>query len=233
MNNHLCILWCYNNTEHIKQCFESAYLPTMDYFIVENKSPNSAEISEYFLSKRLAGYIQFEENIADNAVKIFFRDFRFFIARYAYFTFSDCDLVLDDAEKAFSEIRNILSHREVGVCAVNLKLDNFPHNIAKPSDWLPPAVGECDLYTEVPTGSHFATTTKGNMGIFTLAPRGIDDEFRKMCAARGLKWTRTKEASAYHLTWDYYHPGHPYFDFRKKNPNIFAQNKTCAYKKLI
>lgn len=233
MNKHICILWCYNNTEHIKQCFESACLPTIDYFVVENKSPNSAEISGYFLSKRLAGYIQFEENIADNAVTIFFNKFRLLLSSYEYITFTDCDLRLDDAADAFNEIYGILDHKEVGVCAINLKLSNFPHNIAKPSDWLPPVIGEAIDYTEVPTGSHFATLKRANAGIFFLATKAIDGEFRKGCAKVGLKWVRTKRNSAYHLTWDYYHPGHPYYDFRKQNPNIFAQNKVCNYKKLV
>lgn len=233
MNNHLCILWCFNNVEHIKRCFESIYLPEIDYFIVENKSPNSDQISAYFSEKRLAGYIQFEENIADNAVRIFFNDYNSLINRYAYITFSDCDLELKESRTAFTEIKNILAHPEVGVCAVNLSLKNFPHNIAKPSDWLPPVIGEAIDYTEVPTGSHFATVTKGNIGIFTVPGKSIDGAFRQECAKRGLKWTRTKKAKAYHLTWDYYRKGHPYYDFRVQNPNIFAEKKTANYKVLV
>lgn len=233
MNNHLCILWCFNNHEHIKQCFESIYMDNKDYFIVENISPNSPIIEEYFKKQRIAGYIQFEKNIGDNAVKIFLHDFQLFVKQYPYVTFSDGDILLQDATKTFQEIWQILQHPGIGVCTVDLKMDNFPHQIAKPSDWLPSPVSVGADYIECQTGAHLMTLNRSNLDILFNAPKAIDNCFRMACASKRLKWVKTKVNKAYHLTWDYYVKGHPYYEFRKNNPNIFNQKNICNYRKIV
>lgn len=72
MNKHICVLFCFNNIQHIKQCYESLYNDNIDYFVVENKSTNSQQIQEYFNKQNLKGYIQFEQNITYKAMEIFF-----------------------------------------------------------------------------------------------------------------------------------------------------------------
>ena len=67
---HICIFFIYNNLEHIIKSFESIQDPNVDYFIIENKSDNSSKIQEYFFTKNLKGYIQFEENISNNAMDV-------------------------------------------------------------------------------------------------------------------------------------------------------------------
>jgi len=233
MKRHICILWCFENHEHIAKCFESIQMDDKDYFIVENRSQHSKVISEYFADKRLAGYIQFVENIADNAVKIFFAEFKEFLLQYEYITFSDGDLFLSNATDTFQEIWQILQHPEVGVCTVDLRLNNFPHHIAKPSDWLPAPTRHTADYVECQTGSHLLTLKRENLDILAGAPKAIDGCFRAMCAAKGLCWVKTKVNKAYHLTWDYYVKGNPYYEFRKKNPNIFNQERTCSYKQIV
>lgn len=232
MNDHLCILWCYNNVEHIIKCFESVQMSTMDYFIVENRSPHSLELQKYFHEKRVVGHIRFKDNIADNAVKIFFHDYKRLLYKYKYITFSDGDLRLDNARETFAEVRKILDHKEVGVCAVDLKLDNFPYDIAKPSDWLPGPVGKTDDYIECATGAHMMTLKTENLSVLVDAKKAIDGCFREMCANMGLKWVKTIKNKAYHLTWDYYHKGNPYYDFRVANPKIFVVTKFCRYIRL-
>lgn len=232
MNNHLCILWCYNNYEHIVKCFESVQIDTMDYFIVENRSHKSLDLQKYFAKKRLAGHIRFKENIADNAVKIFLKDYHRLLCQYEYITFSDGDLFVDNAQSAFAEVLKILEHKEVGVCAMDLKMDNFPHDIAKPSDWIPGPIGETEDYIVCATGAHMMTLKAENLSILTGAKKAIDGCFREMCANAGLLWVKTKQNKAYHLTWDYYHPGNPYYNFRLNNPKIFTITKTCRYIRL-
>lgn len=204
-----------------------------DYFIVENRSPNSPQIEAFFLLQRLKGYIQFEKNIADNAVKIFFRDYEPLLKQYQYISFSDADLLISNTTDTFQEIWQILQHTEVGVCTVELKMDNFPHHIAKPSDWLPSPTKAMPDYVECLTGSHLLTLKNENIDILLNAPKALDNDFRMACASKGLKWVRTKVSKAYHLTWDYYHEGHPYYEFRKNNPNIFNQKNTCNYKIIV
>jgi hypothetical protein len=51
------------------------YIINMINNILENKSINSDEISEYFKSKPLKRYIQFNENISNSAPHIFFNDY--------------------------------------------------------------------------------------------------------------------------------------------------------------
>ena len=233
MNNHLCILWCYNNHEHIAKCFESMYMDNKDYFIVENKCPNSPQIEAFFIQQRLKGYIQFEENIADNAVKIFLRDFQALIRQYPYVTFTDADLLVNNTANTFQEIWQILQHPEVGVCTVDLNMINFPHHIAKPSDWIPTAKQVTKDYIWGDSGAHLMTLKNKDLDILFNAPKAIDGAFRMACASKGLRWVKTKIAKAYHLTWDYYQKGHPYYEFRKNNPNIFNQTKTCNYKTII
>lgn len=45
---HICVFLAYQNIEHIKTSFESMYLDSVDYFIVENFSENSDSIKEFF-----------------------------------------------------------------------------------------------------------------------------------------------------------------------------------------
>ena len=35
-NKHACIIICYLNIEHIKRCFDSIYIPNVDYYIIES-----------------------------------------------------------------------------------------------------------------------------------------------------------------------------------------------------
>lgn len=208
-------------------------MPDKDYFIIENRSPNSPQIEAFFIIQRLKGYIQFKENIADNAVKIFLKDYKELLQQYQYVTYTDADLLIDNISFTFAEIVGILQNKEIGACAVDLKMSNFPHHLAKPSDWLPEPTNMTADYIECATGVHLMTLRNENLDIMLNAPKAMDNAFRMACASKGLKWVKTKISKAYHLTWDYYVKGHPYYEFRIKNPNIFNQVKTCDYKIII
>ena len=41
MNKHICIFQAFEQVEIIKQSFESMYLDSVDFFVIENKSKNS------------------------------------------------------------------------------------------------------------------------------------------------------------------------------------------------
>jgi hypothetical protein len=234
MKEHICIVLCFHNYEHIVTCFENIYSPDIDYFVIENKSKYSDKISEYFLSKKLIGYLQFDENIADSAMKIGIQILRSLLKEYKYITLTDCDLEIADIGSTFREIKHILDLPHIGVCAIDLKMDNFPHDQAKPSDWIPAAICETEDYIEVATGGYLMTLKSENMDIITLPQFAVDGDFYRACTVQlGLKWVKTKINKAKHLTWDLYHKGLEYYNLRIENPNVFRQGKVCGYKKLV
>ena len=98
---HICVFLAYQNFEHIKMSFESMYLDSIDYFIIENKSDKSNEIRNFFESKKLKGYIQFQKNIAANAVNIFIKDFYNLLMEYDVITITDGDLYVYNIQDAF------------------------------------------------------------------------------------------------------------------------------------
>ena len=68
--SHIIVFQAFYTLEHIKMSFESMQTEGVDYYVVENPSPYSDSIREYFMTKNLKGYIQFEENIGSNAMNI-------------------------------------------------------------------------------------------------------------------------------------------------------------------
>ena len=92
MKKHICILFCFNNVDHIITCYESLQIDNVDFFVIENKSENSDLISTYFKTKPLTGYLQFNSNISNNAVTIFLKDFRSLLEQYDYITITDCTI---------------------------------------------------------------------------------------------------------------------------------------------
>jgi hypothetical protein len=221
------------NYEHIKTCFDSIYSADVDYYVLENKSKNSEQIAEYFLSRPIKGYLQFEENIADNAMKVFLAENESLLRQYKYVTLSDCDLQVDNIQNTWQEIRKILELPRIGICAIDLKLDNFPHDVAKPGDWLPSHIAETPDYIEVNTGGHLMSMKSENLDIVLKSRKAVDVCFREIVIWLKLKWVKTKINKAKHLTWDYYHVGTEYYNFRIANPHIFNQNRTCPYKRLL
>ena len=101
--NHICIFFIYHNLDHIIKSFESIQTPNVDYFIIENKSKNSNKIQEYFSTKTLKGYIQFEKNISNNAIEIFLNDYKELLLEYDYITITDGDLEIKDIYSTFKE----------------------------------------------------------------------------------------------------------------------------------
>lgn len=125
MNKHILIFLAFNNVEHIKKSFESMYCDDIDYFIIENKSNYSEEIKNFFLEQKkekenIIEYIQFEKNIAANAVNITIRDFIDLFKKYEYFTYTDGDYYIYDIKSTFREILMGFNHSECVISSVDL-----------------------------------------------------------------------------------------------------------------
>lgn len=230
MSKHLCILLCFHNTQHIKQCYESLKHPNIDFFIVENESENSEQIEDYFREQDVLGHIRFESNITFKAIEIFLKDYHKLLMEYEYITVSDCDLQVISSQDVLSEITDILNLDQVGVCCVDLSLENFPHHVQGSSGWIPAPIAETDQYIECATGVHLCTLKKENLHIFQQT--FIDKYLRELAISNSLKWVKTKKNKATHLTWDLYHPGNLYFEFKKTTPNLWNHQLTSNYKKL-
>jgi hypothetical protein len=231
MNSHICILFCYNNVDHIKKCFESLKLQNIDFFIIENPSINSNEIYEYFHKQNLIGYIQFDTNITFKAIERFIIDYHDLLLKYEYITISDCDLQVENSNEVFLELRKNLSLPDVGVSCVDLLLDNFPKHVPGCNSWMPSPISETDEYIECATGGHLCTIKTENIALFQGT--FIDQHIWNRTYQSNLKWVKTKKNKALHLTWDLYYEGNAYYELKKHNNNIWNHSNTSNYKKLI
>lgn len=201
---HACILFCYNNYDHIVRCFKNLENPNIDFFVLENKSKNSDKIESFFKSQNIKGYVQFERNISNNAIPIYFRDFKYLFNDYDYITFTDCDLEVNNSNDTFSEIIKNLNIEGVGMSCVDLSMENFPYFIPGSDKWIPNPIKTTEEYIVCPTGGHLMTLKKYNFDVFFNADPFIDVALRKHINSKNLLWVKTKVNKAVHLTWDLY-----------------------------
>lgn len=233
MIKHICVFFAYHNIEHIIKSFESIQKPNIDYFIIENKSENSNQIQEYFFTKNLKGYIQFKENITNNAIEIFLKNYKELLLKYDYITITDGDLEIGDIDLTFKEIIKNLNLENVGVSCVDLTLDNFPYHIPNSNTWLPSNCIATKEYIECPTGVYLMTLKKENLELFCNG-KFIDSAIHHRTKNQNLKWVKTKLNKAYHLTWDLYVEGNPYYEFKVQHINhIWNHSNTSPYLELI
>src|SRR5271157_5185698 len=117
---HILVFFAFRNVEDIISSFDSMYLDTIDYFVVENKSDFSGDIEKYFSTKKLKGYIQFERNIAGNALSIFVKDFYDLLREYDIITMTDGDIYVADIKDTFDEIIKNLDYPKAVVSSITL-----------------------------------------------------------------------------------------------------------------
>lgn len=228
--NHICILFCYNNYEHIVECFNSLYREETDYFIIENYSKNSDKIKDFFLTKKLKGYIQFKENITNNATSVFFMDFYNLLKEYKYVTLSDCDLLVKDKNALFTEIFKNLELEDVLVSCVDLDMKNLP-NVPGSELWIPKGI-ETNDYIEGLTGAWILTIKNENLDFFYNV-KSLDSAWHLKAKSLKKKWVKTRVNKAYHLTWDLYNPENEYYKFKEKGRNkLWHHSKVCDYIKI-
>lgn len=229
---HIVILICYNNFEHIVQCFESIKNLPFDFFIIENYSNNSIAIQEYFKKEDLIGYVQFEENISNNAVDVIKNDYSELINSYEYITFSDCDLLPNNSVDLFNEIYKILEHNQVGVCGTSLLSDNLP-NIPNSSWWTGHPISINFDYINMNTGIWFITIKQRNYHIVENV-KFKDSTWCNSIREKKLIWAATKINKVKHLTWDLFYDGNEYYEFKKKSfKDIWNHNNFCNYKVIL
>lgn len=231
--NHACILFCYNNYDHIVRCYESLASYNIDFFVLENISTNSNSIERYFKTKNIKGYVQFQTNISNNAIPIYFRDFHHIFVNYDYLTFTDCDIEVENAQKTFLEIIKNLNMVGVGMSCVDLCMENFPTHIPGSDSWIPYPKKITDDFIVCPTGGHLMTLKRDNFDVFFNTDPFIDGMLLSKIEHRQLLWVKTKINKAKHLTWDLYKEDNSYYQFKKNNPEIWNHSRVCRYIKII
>lgn len=244
MKKHLCVLIVYNNFEHIKLCFDSIKNNTnIDFFIIENYSKNSNEIKNYFLSQNLVGYIQFIDNIAANARRIWRNDYHEFVNNYDIITISDGDLYVYDSKSMFTEILQNLQVDDVIASSADLYRGNYYKSntrvigIEKYKDEMKNRTIDNEL-SFCNTACNFITfTNKNYFKIFNKDEDKIilDNNIYASIKNNNGKWIKTVNNIIYHLTWDLYQDQNEYFIFKKefvKNGN-WRKRKTCDYNIII
>jgi hypothetical protein len=220
MKKHLIVFLAYKHLDIISKSFESIKDVDADIFIVENQSENSTAIADYFENKNHVGYIQFHENIANSSMSIFIADYWNLIEQYEYVTFTDGDLYVHDAKGMFDEIFDAFKNPEVIISSAELWQGNNYTNSVRLG--LESFVNEskCNeaLFGSVQghTGNFFITVKHQDINLFRLNKLYLDSFLAETVNGLNRSWYKVNRNKIYHLTWDLYVEGNPYFEFKKQ-----------------
>ena len=220
MKKHLIVFVAYQHLDIISKSFESIKDVDADIFIVENQSENSRAISDYFEDKNLVGYIQFHENIANSCMSIFIAHYWELIQQYEYVTFTDGDLYVHDAKAMFEEIFDAFKNPEVIISSADLwQGNNYTNSVRLDLDRF---VNEskCNraLFGSIQghTGNFFITIKQQDINLVRQNKIYLDSFLAESVNAMSRTWFKVNRNKVYHLTWDLYYDGNPYFEFKKE-----------------
>lgn len=236
---HLCVFLAFKHVEHVTASFDSLYHDEMDFFIVENHSENSEQISEFFKDKNIKGYIQFTENAVANAMDIFIKDYKELLLEYDYITFTDGDFYVYDVKSTFDEIREALDKDLCKISGVGLYHGNdyryHPDDRAIGTDYYDEYMKTSTLSfgsVEGVTGNHLLTLKKEDLS-FVEDIHFIDMNIYNRLIGLGYKWYKTNKNLGYHLTWDIYLDGNEYYEWKKQVVNTIWDKCSLEYKYKI
>jgi hypothetical protein len=220
MKKHLIVFVAYQHLDIISKSFESIKDLDADIFIVENQSENSRAIADYFEDKNLVGYIQFHENIANSCVSIFIANYWSLIEQYEYVTFTDGDLYVHDAKGMFDEIFGAFKNPEVIVSSADLwQGNNYTNSVRLGLDSFTNE-SNCNkaLFGSIQghTGNFFITIKQQDINLVRLNKIYLDSFLAESVNALNRTWFKVNRNKVYHLTWDLYYDGNPYFEFKKQ-----------------
>ena len=225
-NKHLIVFLAFDQADIIRKSFESIYDESFDYFIVENISENSINIRNYFTEKaancpNIRGYIQFKENISATAIDCFLLDFDDLIKQYGYLTITDGDFFMYDIKDAMAELVLAFEDPSCLVSSVPLYLDNYydrgEMRIVGTDVFLERQAERQSIghwhYPGI-TSACFLTYKTSNLD-FLKSIHYTDTFIHREALRLGGKWLVCGKNQAYHLTWDLYFDGNPYYEWKK------------------
>ena len=220
MKKHLIVFLAYKHLDIVSKSFESIKDVDADIFIVENQSENSTLIADYFEDKNHIGYIQFHENVANSSMSIFIADYWILIEQYEYVTFTDGDLFVYDSKAMFDEIFDAFKDPQVIVSSADLWQGNNYQNAVRlnTDDFLQEMSSNQSGFGSVQghTGNFFITVKHQDINIFRLNKLYLDSFLAETVNGLNRSWYKVNRNKVYHLTWDLYVEGNPYFEFKKE-----------------
>lgn len=217
---HLIVFIAYKHFDIVRSSLDSIMnYKNADVFVVENKSENSIEFENYFSTKNLTGYIQFETNIANSAITIFIRDFWDLILQYDYVTITDGDLFIADINETFKEIIEAFKNPEVVIGSVDLWQGNSYLNEVR--------LSEKEYLEDSSLNQREFGCVEGITGAFLITIQNkhlevirgylfVDNYLANKVNQMQGRWFKTNKNLAYHLTWDLYYEGNEYFEWKKQ-----------------
>ena len=221
---HIIVVLVYEHLDIVKTSFDSLKTADADFFVVENGSVNSDAIKEYFLGEKLIGYIQFEKNARANALNIFVRDYYHLLSQYDFVTVTDGDLFFYDIKETLKEILSAFEHPDCYVSGASLYMGNNYLNIGSNRVvGIEPYIDHMKSKGGIKPGSTFGRTggyllTFNKKTLFLIKDiHFIDSNIFNKANENGGKCFRTTKNVAYHLTWDLYFDGNPYYEYKKEN----------------
>lgn len=234
MKKHLCVFFCYQQFDIIKESFESMYIDEVDFFIVENISENSKEIEEYFKSKNIKGHIRSNENISSTLLSVFIKDFKNLILKYEYFTITDGDLYVYDSISTFNELRECLTSTDVISSTRLYQGNNYlrKERIIGIDPYIKYMESKDEKFGKNlgHTGGYFLTVNIDNLWVFQDI-HFTDSNIKRRVESYNKNWVNCKYSESYHLTWDLYVNGNPYYEWKKQViRHIWSPKKNTGYK---
>lgn len=243
MKRHAYVFLAYLHPDIVKNAFDSICdHPDIDFYIIENPSEGTPQIEEYFLSKKdkIKRYIRFDENIVLNAFTLYLRENIKIFEEYEYLTVTDGDIYVYDIVDAIKEIYYMLEIPKIMVASCSafignyfedygsykvanrvFGIDNFITNFASLRRDMPYGVGgEPGVGRITRQGGFLGTVKRENMDLFTVPDVCADTYIEQLAWKRDGCWARTLKNVCYHLRWDLYVPGNPYYEARIRDWNI-------------
>jgi hypothetical protein len=220
MKKHLIVFLAYQHLDIVSKSFESISGVDADIFVVENQSKNSKIIADYFKDKNHIWYIQFHENVANSSMNIFIEDFWSLIQQYEYITFTDGDLYVHDVKSMFDEIFDAFKNPQVLISSADLWQGNNYLNAERfgLEKFIKESNGSQIPFGSIQgiTGNFFITIKNQDIGIVKQGRLYLDSYLAESVNSMNRSWFKTNKNKVYHLTWDLYYDGNPYFEFKKQ-----------------
>lgn len=218
-----CYVIVYDQTEIVCKTLDALASDArrLDIVVIENPSKNTPVIKKYIdklgQQKKIKRYYLFKENVSGNALLSVLEKEAEIIKNSAHIIITDGDLVPDSGWLC-EEKRVLRKYKDVLTCGVTLNKSNLPlEAFPNASEWIPDDIAERKYCFEAITGGHLLLFRGKEFAEYLSWRREnnlphLDGTMHRYCSdVKKMHWARTKQAKAYHLTWDLYSDrSHPY-----------------------
>ncbi len=240
----LCYVLVFDQVEIIRKSltFLSEHANALEIIVIENPSPNSAEIGK-IVSKlgeagKVARHYLFSTNITGRAYDMVIQHEAERVSKARFVMITDGDLTCSEPDWLDEEMA-ILKNSEVFACGVSLDMSNLPIKAFPSSvNWIPKDISTQPSYFEALTGGHLLLLRGRDLsGFMDWKQRNnrhfLDSDMHDYCyKVLSKRWARTKRSTAYHWTWDLYQDtNHPYTALKtnKSFDDTWRHNQSAEY----